>query len=201
MRILFFAILSFSNSLFAQNFKSFKKLSRPEKYWVIFHPFVAKESYKVSNQALLATQEIKKQKMLDTLENGGQLDAFRHAYWMAVLAHDIGARKALKLGKAHEKGNYIDFKKGRYEEGFIPDSIAVAMDLFNNKMGIEIGKTYKCSEIKNTVIDYILSGKMKIIFRNKNLNFLDCTGNIILNSSWQGFWKNNRCLVNSNVLD
>jgi len=201
MRILFFAILSFSNSLFAQNFKSFSKLSRPEKCWVIFHPFVAKEAYKVANYTLHVTQEIKKQKLLDTLENGGQLDAFRHAYWMAVLTNNIGAKKAWKLGKAHEKGNYIDFKRGRCEEGFMPDSTSVTMDLFNNKIGIEIGKAYSCSEIKNIVIDYILNGKMKIIFRNKKLNSLDCAGHIIPNSSWQGIWKNNRCLVNSNVLE
>ncbi|CAG0966109.1 MAG: hypothetical protein HND27_04090 [Bacteroidetes bacterium] len=199
MRILFLAILSFSNSLFAQNFKSFFKLSRPEKCWVISHPFVAKKAYKGTKHSLQITQEIKKQNLLDTLENGGQLDAFRHAYWMAVLTHGIGAKKAWKLGKAHEKGNYIGYKKRKLEEGYIPDSVSLAMDFFNNKKGIEIGKEYNCNELKNVVISDILEGKMKIIYRDQKLNSLDCNGEILPYEQWFGSWRNNRCLVNSNI--
>ncbi|NUM51418.1 MAG: hypothetical protein HUU48_09895 [Flavobacteriales bacterium] len=199
MRIPLLAILSFFNSLFAQDLKSFFKLSRPEKCWVISHPFAAKKAYKVTNHALQITQEIKKQNLLDTLENGGQLDAFRHAYWMAVLTNSIGAKKAWKLGKAHEKGNYIDYKKRKLEEGYIPDSVSLAMDFFNNKIGIEIGKKYECNELKNTVISDILEGKMKMIYRDQKLNSLDCNGEILPYEQWSGIWRNNRCLVNSNV--
>lgn len=198
MRILFLVILSFSNSLLAQNVKSFFKLTRPEKCWVISHPFVAKRAYKATKHALLITQEIKKQNLLDTLENGGRLDAFRHAYWMAVLTHKIGAKKAWKLGKAHEKGNYIDYKRRKLEEGYMPDSVSMAMDFFNNKMGIEIGKKHECDELKNAVISAILEGRMKIIYRDQKLNSLDCNGEILPYEQWIGKWKNNRCLVNSN---
>ena len=41
--------------------------------------------------------------------NGGALDAFKHAFWMARLTQGIGHRASLSLGKAHEKGNYKAF--------------------------------------------------------------------------------------------
>ena len=98
----------FSNLLIGQNttLGQFKKLSCPEKRWVIFHPFVAKKALKVSLEAREITAEIKQQKLLVGTGNGDQIDAFRHTYWMARLAQEIHWRKANRLGKAHEKGNY-----------------------------------------------------------------------------------------------
>ena len=199
MKLFFYMVFFSSTTLFAQTLRSFTKLSRPEKCWIYFHPFVAKKAYNISKHALDVTSEIKKVKIIDTIENGGQLDAFRHAYWMAILANNIGIKKSIRLGKAHEKGNYLNFKKGKLEEEFIPDSISVVMDLYNNSVGIEIAKSYPCSEIKDAVINSILSGKMKIIFRDKSLNSLNCDGNQIPLKDWQGVWKNTRCLVPSNT--
>ena len=57
-----------------------------------------------------------------------------HCYHRTLNPH-----KAYRLGKAHEKGNYLDYKKHRLEEGSIPDKISSDMDLCNNLKGIEIG--------------------------------------------------------------
>lgn len=72
-------------------------------------------------------------------QNGGPGDAYRHCYWSALLTRDIGERKALEFTNAHENwcGNPPKDKK---------------MDLHNNAIGIEIGK----SQAKN-IPDLILA--------------------------------------------
>jgi hypothetical protein len=77
--ILFLPLISFSQSPAS----SFNKLSRPEKWWVVLHPFVAKKAYKISLEARSISKEIEKDTLLDQDADGGQVDAFRHSYWMA----------------------------------------------------------------------------------------------------------------------
>ncbi|MDF1673085.1 MAG: hypothetical protein P1U41_06245, partial [Vicingaceae bacterium] len=122
-KLLFLLVVFCSNGLvFSQSkFKSFKKLSCPEKWWVIWHPFVAKKAFNVSQLARQKTDSIKQNKILKGNGSGGQVDAFRHTFWMAKLTNEIGWRRAEKLGKAHEKGNYKDYKKRRLEDGVVPD--------------------------------------------------------------------------------
>ena len=180
--------------------KEFHRLSCPEKRWVIFHPFIAKKTFHLTQQARATAKEMVTDSLLDGDEDGGQVDAFRHAYWMALLSQNICWRKALRLGKAHEKGNYLEFKKHRLEEGTLPDSASGAMDLFNNKMGIEIGKANKktsIEELKNKVRDAILAGKMKVIGKNNFRETLDCEGNKIDFSKYVHQWNIPKCLVNS----
>ena len=93
--------------------KSFRTLSGPEKYWIITHPFIAKKVWKITSHTLAITKEVINDSLLDGDEAGGQVDAFRHAFWIASLSQKICWRKALSLGKAHEKGNYRSFKKGK----------------------------------------------------------------------------------------
>ena len=102
--LLFFSAISVSQS----NWKQFKKLSSPKKIWVLFHPFKANKALMVSKEAYRIADSIKKSPLLDGDASGGQVDAFRHAFWMASLTAEIGWRKARKLGVAHEKGNYKD---------------------------------------------------------------------------------------------
>src|SRR5690242_2677899 len=116
-------------------------LSAPEKWWVIWHPFVAKKAYRISLEARTVADSLRTSPVLDGDANGGQVDAFRHSYWMARLSQSMCWKKARSLGKAHEKGNYKSFKKGKMEEGTLPDSASGAMDLYNNKVGIEIGRS------------------------------------------------------------
>ncbi|MCF8297409.1 MAG: hypothetical protein K9J13_07710 [Saprospiraceae bacterium] len=189
---------------FAQesNSEKFKALSRPEKFWVVFHPFVAKKAAFYSNKVRIVNDSIKLTNTLDGIENGGQVDAFRHAYWMALLSCHIHWRKALKLGKAHEKGNFIDYKKRKKEDGSLPDFASSEMDLWNNKAGIEIGRKYKEdiseTQLQQIIIHAILKGEMRIIKTNSDGKFLDEDGNIIPESELIGRWENNKCLVPSN---
>ena len=118
---------------------SYGKLSSAEKTWVVFHGFKAKKAYDISLEAERVTDSIKKKRIIGTDISGGKLDAFKHSYWMARLTQEIGHKRAKRLGTAHEKGNYKAFKKGKEEDGDVPDKISSDMDFFNNEVGIEIG--------------------------------------------------------------
>lgn len=177
---------------------SYKKLSKPEKAWVVFHPFKAKKAASLSNDAIKVTDSIKTAGIIGHDNNGGRLDAFKHGFWMARLSQHIGKKAALKLGKAHEKGNYLDFKKGRPEDGQLPDKTASDMDLYNNKIGVKLGQTHKTSS-KNTTIALLLSavkdGQLKMIKKDAQGNFLTCDGTLIPKDSLLGKWENEKCLV------
>lgn len=197
-----FLTLLISMSLFSQSgLNSFLKLSGPKKTWVLFHPFKAKKSLKISKEANKVSDSIKKTNLLDRDASGGKVDAFRHAYWMARLRQEIGKSAARSLGKAHEKENYLTFKKNQLEDGVVPDEISSTMDLWNNEEGLKlIRKGSKVSKkgLIHRVINAINAGKMRIIKKDKNGNFLTCEGVIILKDALKGKWKNNKCLVPSN---
>ena len=199
LTLLFFMISMLTNA--QSNFKSFFELSGPKKVWVFFHPFKAKESYRISQEANRVSDSIKKTNLLDGDASGGQVDAFRHAYWMARLRQEIGKSAARSLGKAHEKENYKTFKKNQLEDGVVPDEISSIMDLHNNEEGLKL--TVKRSELSQKsliykVVNAIKEGKMKVIKKNKKGDFLTCEGEIISPESLKGKWKNNKCLAASN---
>ncbi len=189
-------------NILAQNkWQSFKKLSSPEKRWVLFHPFVASKAYNISKEAKQLSDSLTKDTILDCDPNGGQVDAFRHAYWMARLTQEIGWHKAKSLGKAHEKGNYIQFLKGNKEDGGLPDKVASDMDFLNNDIGIGIGLDYKKvppDSLKKIIISRILNGEMWIILKNKEGKYIDCDGNTIQDSLLIGKWNTPKCLAKSN---
>lgn len=179
---------------------AFKKISCAEKWWVVFHPFVAKEAYHISMEARRISKEMEKDSVLDHDADGGQADAFRHSYWMARLAQEMCRRKARSLGKAHERGNYRDFKKRRSGEEIFSDSVAREMDLFNNEIGIALGKKNKslpAEALKKMILEKIVQGEMKIILKDANGNSLDCSGNVISLEKYSGTWNIPRCLVQS----
>lgn len=194
----FFLVVFFNASAQDSNFKKFRALSGPEKCWVIFHPFVAKKALKISEKTRIITKEIQQKKLLKGNGNGGQVDAFRHTFWMASLTQEIGKRRARSLGKKHEKGNYKDFKKRRLEDGEIPDKISSEMDLFNNEVGIKIGVKSNPLELQNVIVDVVLKGSCKVIKKDESGNFLDCDSNILSPESLKGEWDNNKCLEWSN---
>ena len=184
------------------NFKSFFKLSGPKKTWVLFHPFKATKALKISQEARKVSDSIKKTNLLDGDAAGGQVDAFRHAYWMARLHQEIGESAARSLGKAHEKENYITFKKLKLEDGFVPDEISSKMDLYNNEQGLKL--ISKDSDVSKKglifrVVNAIRKGNMKIIKKDKKGNFLTCDGTFISKESLIGKWKNNKCLLSSKL--
>lgn len=197
------AFFTFFNSLtlYSQsNFKQFIKLSCPEKKWVIFHPFIAKETFNISIEAAKKAVQLKNDTTLDGDLNGGQLDAFRHAFWMARITQEYGWRKAHSLGKSHEKGNYKDFKKHRLEDGVLPDKQSCEMDFLNNDVGIQIGKdnlNAKQEDLAHIIINHILTGKLFIIKKNRTGKFLKCNNDIITDEEIFGKWDNPKCIVSS----
>ena len=203
MKIFYVLIFLFSLNIFSQSsVNGFFDLSSPEKWWVVTHPFKAKKAYHVSNEVLKSTDSIGRLGIVGSDKNGGQLDAFKHSYWLARLSQVIGSNSAIKLGKAHEKGNHQTFKKHQLEDGTFPDEISSKMDLFNNDVGVLIvaqNKNLTQKELIDIVISDIKNGKMKIIKKDEFNNFLTCDGVIIPRGSLLGKWKNEKCLINSNM--
>ncbi len=199
--LIFLAVMSISNLFSQSSFKSFFNLSGPKRTWVLFHPFKAKKSLRISKEANRVADSIAKTNLLDGDGAGGQVDAFRHAYWMARLHQEIGIRAARSLGKAHEKENYLTFKKRQLENGVAPDEISSTMDLHNNEEGLKLIKRRSKVSQKGLifrVINAIKAGKMKIIKKDKKGNFLTCDGEVITKESLKGKWKNKKCLIASN---
>ncbi len=179
--------------------KAFCKLSRPERCWVLTHPFVASKAWKLTQLTRQLTYEISKDTLLDGDINGGQVDAFRHTYWLALLSQKMRWKKAFRLSEAHERGNYLTFKKGQQEDGISPDSAASVMDRFNNHLGIEIGRANKLASqdsLMHLVVTAILNGQAKILSKNSEGDYLDCNGSIISPST--GIWNIPKCLIPSN---
>jgi hypothetical protein len=184
------------------NIKKFINLHCPEKIWVICHPFVVSKTLKITNKALQLTQEITKDPDLDGDISGGQVDAFRHGIWMALLTRNIGYKKAISLGKAHEKANKIDYKKSKLEEGALPDSASCEMDLRNNRIGAKIGTKFSVideNELINIIKVAIINGQFWKIKKDNKRNFLDCNGNLLNMEEYHRKWINNKCIVNSNL--
>ncbi|MHB0756377.1 DUF6973 domain-containing protein [Polaribacter sp. M15] len=195
--------MSFMVSFGQSNHKNFFRLSGPAKKWVLLHPLKAKKALKISLEAKRISDSIQKTNVLDGDGSGGQVDAFRHAFWMARLHQELGKSAARTLGKAHEKENYITFKKKKLEDGVLPDEISSKMDLWNNEQGLKLIK--KGSKISKNglifrVINAVKSGKLKIIKKDKKGNFLTCNGAKISLQKLLGKWKNNKCLVASNEI-
>jgi hypothetical protein len=177
----------------------FLKLSCPEKRWVICHPFISKKILLISDTAVSETKMLVSDTTLDGDLNGGQLDAFRHSFWMAKITQHFGARKALSLGKAHEKGNYRYFKKHRTEDGTVPDFESCQMDLQNNETGIEIGKNnpqLSSADIVSLIISKIRDGKLVIIKKDKQGRYLTCDEHVLNHIT--NTWKTGKCLTPSN---
>lgn len=202
VHLLIISLLFINSITYAQKKKGgFKSLSSPEKCWVLLHPFKAKKAYKISINAQKTSDSISNSNTLDQDRNGGQVDAFRHAYWMATLAKEIGKNSAKSLGKAHEKGNYKQFKKNKNEDGTIPDEPSSEMDLFNNTVGINIYKENKKAsnlEIIALIIKNIHTGNLKVIKKDNLGNYEDCSGKEINLTKYKGKWENPKCIINSN---
>jgi len=199
MRFLISAILLFS--IFVSKSQT-PKPSSAEFLWAIFHPFAAIKVKKITRTGNSILHELNIKEKLDNYTAGGKADAFRHVYFMALYAQKIKPKKLIKLGKAHEKSNYRQFRKNKNEYGEKPDSLSSVMDLNNNKIGIHIGrenKTLEKKELAALVIKDIQNGKALIMKRNEKGEYLDCAGKIIDVKVFEQRWYVPKCLVHSDV--
>ncbi len=94
------------------------------------HPI---EAYKAKQCAIQARKAAKKYFEEYTLEQGNG-DAFRHAYWSALMAKKIGVDFAYQAGLAHE-GVKVGYQFSKLSD----DS---KMDISNNFRGRKYGKKY-----------------------------------------------------------
>jgi hypothetical protein len=129
--------------------KDWNKLTKDEQWYVLLHPWHVDEIKENSRNALKKAQ---------VLFGGGSLhngagDAFRHCYWSALLARDLGGDNAQQFTTAHESkpGNPKKEKE---------------MDLYNNGKGIEIGRknpNASDSELAKMCQNALLKGELKVI--------------------------------------
>lgn len=200
--IILLTLFFYVDGIHAQSVVSqFFKLSCAEKTWTVTHLFKAKKAFRITTEARQQTQLIRQKNQLDSFPHGGTLDAFRHTYWMASLTQHIGARAARSLGKAHEKGNYRAFRKGKTEDGVFQDATAVEMDLYNNEQGIAIGKAnlnLAKDTLQNLVILAIKTGQLKTLKRSATGELTNCEGDIVpIRSRSKTDWKLPYCLIPS----
>lgn len=177
-------------------------VSKFEYRWAFWHPITAVKIEKQLPEVMLVYKRIKSQKIFDTLEYGGKLDAFRHTFAMAYLSKFVNPKKLRKLGRAHEKGNKAQFFKNKLEFGERADSMACEMDLRNNELGLEIGKIAKNSskdELLKTVIAQIKDGKAWYLKRNAEKSYVTCENEVINMKFYIGKWFVPKCLISSNL--
>lgn len=194
--ILVYTFLCITSQLFSQH-----EISEYEYRWAFFHPFAAKKIQKHLNESMIVYHSVKTSKLLDTIESGGALDAFRHVYTMAYLSRYVKINKLRKLGKAHERGNEYFFYKNQQEFGERADSLACVMDLRNNELGFEIGKNNKKAskdDLKNIVIEQIKAGNAWKLKKNDQNLYISCQNELILIENYKGKWFLPKCLIKSN---
>lgn len=188
--------LGVSTPVFAQH-----HISSYEFKWALFHPFAAIKIKRQLPKAMLVYAEIRDARLLDTLANGGKLDAFRHSYTMAYLARKSKVKKLRKLGIAHEKGNKRQFIKEQLEDGERPDSLACEMDLRNNELGFSIGRDHRLAndtELKQLVLIAISEGKAWYLKRNERFAYVNCAHEALEMSLYNRKWFVPKCLVKTN---
>jgi len=95
--------------------------------------------------------------------NDGHRDAFRHAYWNALMTQQYGEKWTRAFATAHEG---------------IPGNTAnrEAMDLYNNEVGRSIGAANRNAtpeQLANLVEQSLTQGKLVVVDRNGNLEWSD----------------------------
>lgn len=171
-----------------------------EKKWAIKHPFSAIKVKKISRYCFKAFNREALTLELDSFNNGGKLDAYRHAFFMAAYAQKIPVNKLRALGLAHEKTNYRQFLQGINENGELPDSLGTVMDLFNNDLGLSIGSRNRdipLEELGIIVMNELKKGEALIVKRNNKGVYLTCEDQVLDPRSFQRIWYIPKCLVRS----
>ena len=196
--ILIAVIFCFETQLVSQH-----QISKYEFCWAFFHPIASIKIKRHLPKAMIVYHDVKSSKQLDTMESGGMLDAFRHAFTMAYLSHFVKVRKLRKLGKAHEKGNQYYFyrKKHEVEDGERADSLACEMDLRNNELGFLIGtsnKDVKIEELKEIVLSQIKLGNAWYLKKNAKNEYVSCKNEPINLNNYENVWFVPKCLIRSN---
>ena len=200
--VLIWIVLTATNTeAYAQFMESYHKLSVPEQKWVKRHPWAAFITHKIADTVKVEAQRRLKDSDLDGDLNGGMVDAFKHTLWMALTAQKIGYDKALKLGQAHEDGNYLEYEADPTRKKTPQDSIASRMDMLNNIVGARIGADNPDATFNASVAivrRHVVEGKCwKIRKKGKN-TYLDADGKTINIHAYDSCWVIPKVLIPSN---
>lgn len=174
------------------------RTSRYEFCWALVHPFAALKVKKIYKRTTKLFDQNELKVKLDPYASGGKLDAFRHVFYFAAFAQRISAKKLIKLGKAHERTNYLDFKRGKQEDEATADSLSCVMDLLNNEVGVKLGKENKklsLEDLKQKVIELVNNGDVYTILRDQQGRFIDCNNNVLEMSKYKGKWFVPKCIA------
>ena len=112
------------------------------------------QSVKIFNNSSTASNTASSLYKAETLYLGNG-DAFRHAYWNALNLKSVGADIAKAFANAHESET--------------PEGNDKTMDLRNNTVGRNIGRSYSNSSnatIKNKVIEAVNQGRLYRLYNN-----------------------------------
>ena len=112
------------------------------------------QSLKIFNNSSTASNTASNLYKAETLYLGNG-DAFRHAYWNALNVKSVGADIAKAFANAHESET--------------PEGNDKTMDLRNNTVGRNIGRSYSNSSnatIKNKVIEAVNQGRLYRLYNN-----------------------------------
>jgi hypothetical protein len=103
-------------------YDQYQQLTPQEKSYLFRHPqhaSILKESKQTAYKETI--------KMFGHNGRNDKSDAFRHCFWSALLSRDIGYHNALMFTNAHES----DPRNPKNEK---------AMDIYNNSIGLQIGR-------------------------------------------------------------
>ncbi|MDR1793099.1 MAG: RHS repeat-associated core domain-containing protein [Bacteroidales bacterium] len=93
-------------------------------------------------------------------KDGSPQNAIRHTLWQAMMASNLGAKHATRVGAAHEDNNAVDITQRTFSSLLEADKV---VDLLNNQIGREIGKKNKGATNKE------LAGEVMKEYRDNGL--------------------------------
>ncbi|VAW87559.1 hypothetical protein MNBD_GAMMA18-2198 [hydrothermal vent metagenome] len=127
-------------------YNQYKNLTPQEQQYIRLHPhhvFAIKESKEI---AFAETR-----KRFGQNGRNDRSDAFRHCFWSAMLARDLGYQNALQFTNAHES----DPRNPPQEK---------AMDLHNNSVGLSIGRVGgHNNQLSSRCMAALLNRQLKVI--------------------------------------
>ena len=129
-------------------YDQFKQLTPQEQHYIAAHP---RNAFAIRSAKELAFEETKKRFGFNGRND--RSDAFRHCFWSAVLARDIGYSGAFQFTTAHESSplNPKDEKE---------------MDLHNNQVGLSLGRAGGSDQILGQrCMAALLGGQLKILVK------------------------------------
>ena len=127
-------------------YDQFQQMTPQEQQYVLTHPH---HSISIKRAKEAAYAETKK--VFGYNGKNDKSDAFRHCFWSALLARDIGYSGALQFTTAHESWplNPAAEKK---------------MDLHNNLVGLSIGRVGATNQvISQRCMAALMTGKLKVL--------------------------------------